>query len=248
MDSSYPVIAQHKKQLSSSSSFNATSNFTDLNNHFLKRSLDDILRWGLITFGDKVVQVTSFGPTGMVILHHLSKLSPGIRIITIDTNFLFKETYALMEQIQKRYPIYLDIHQPLLTPETQAKIYAPNLWRGNPDLCCHLRKTIPLYKALQGLEAWITGLRRDQSPTRANLSIVAWDSKYDLIKMNPLAYWTRKQVWSYIFKNNIPYNPLHNRGYASIGCSYCTHPTHNPLNERSGRWINHQKIECGIHL
>lgn len=239
--------SQNEMKISTGSPFDASSDFTNINAYFADRPLDDLLWWGLSIFGDKVAQVTSFGPTGMIILDHLAKLSPGIRVITIDTNFLFEETYALMDQIQQRYPIQLDIRQSSLTPETQAQVYQPNLWQANPDLCCHLRKVIPLREVLQGLDAWITGLRRDQSPTRANLSLVSWDTKYNLIKINPLAHWTRDRVWTYILANGIPYNSLHNRGYASIGCVHCTRPIVNLLNERSGRWQGYPKIECGIH-
>lgn len=229
--------------------FDTRTDFADVNSHFADRPLDELLQWSLSTFGDKVVQVTSFGPTGMVILDHLARLSPGIRVITIDTNFLFEETYALMEQIERRYSITLDICQPTLTPQAQARIYRSTLWRKNPDLCCYLRKVVPLYRALSGVDAWITGLRRDQSPTRTNLSLVSWDVKYHNVKINPLAYWTRHQLWTYIRQHNIPYNVLHDRGYASIGCVHCTRPISELLsaNERAGRWQGWHKIECGIH-
>lgn len=230
------------------STFSETTNFSEINRHFEGRSLDNLLQWSLSTFGHKLVQVTSFGPTGMVILDHLARLAPGIRVITLDTNFLFAETYALIEQIQQRYPIKLDICRPALTPQAQAKIYGDRLWQTNPDHCCHLRKVQPLQKALAGADAWLTGLRRDQSPTRAHLPLAMWDTRYHLVKLNPLAGWTRSQVWSYILNHNVPYNLLHNQGYASIGCTHCTRPTHTPGDERSGRWIGRSKIECGIHV
>lgn len=230
------------------SSFHADSDFTALNRRFKEGSLDDVLRWSLATFGDKVAQVTSFGPTGMVILDHLIRLKPGLRVVTLDTNFLFAESYAFWEKVQYHYPIQLDVRQPSLTPEQQAQIYGDNLWQTAPDRCCYLRKVLPLQQALQGLEAWITGLRRDQSPTRADLLIINWDARYNLIKINPLAHWTHQQVWDYIREHDVPYNPLHDRGYASIGCTHCTQPTPNPDEERSGRWQGQPKVECGIHL
>lgn len=233
---------------SARSPFNAQSDFSHLNHHFEARSLDDLLQWALSTFGDKVAQVTSFGPTGMVVLDRLAKLSPGIRVITLDTQFLFDETYQLWAEVQRRYPIQLDIRRPSLTPEAQAQKYGSELWRHSPDQCCYLRKVIPLQNVLQGLEAWLTGLRRDQSPSRADLSLVTWDGKYGLVKINPLASWTRNQVWSYILEHKVPYNTLHDQGYASVGCTHCTQPTPNVADERSGRWQGHQKIECGIHL
>ena len=228
--------------------FNPTTDFSHLNNYFEEQSLDHLLSWSLATFGDGVAQVTSFGPTGMVILDTLAKLSPGIRIITLDPHFLFEETYNLIEEVQHRYPINLEIRRPDLSPEEQARQYGPELWAANPDQCCHLRKVIPAEQVLQGLDAWLTGLRRDQSSTRADLPLITWDNKYNLVKINPLAAWTRSQVWAYIIENNVPYNPLHNQGYASIGCTHCTLPANNENDERAGRWRGHQKIECGIHL
>ena len=219
----------------------------DLNHYFSERSVDDLLTWSLTTFGDQMAQVTSFGPTGMVILDHLAKLNPGVRIITIDTGFLFDETYDLLEKVQRRFDIQLDIRRPRLTPTVQKKIYHPELWHVNPDLCCHVRKVVPLKDVLYGLEAWLTGLRRDQAPTRAKLPLLSWDAKYELVKLNPLAHWTRGQVWQYILEHNLPYNPLHDQGFASIGCTHCTRPS-TSMNERSGRWQGSQKIECGIHL
>ncbi len=233
--------------LVSASPFNAQSDFSELNHSFEQRSLDDLLTWSLSTFDNKLALVTSFGPTGMVILDRLAKLSPGIKVITIDTDFLFEETYALREQVQRRYPIQLEIRKSALTPAMQAQVYQPELWQVNPDLCCHLRKVIPLQEVLSGLEAWITGLRRDQSSTRSDLPLVTWDTKYNLVKINPLANWTRHQVWSYLLENNVPYNPLHDHGYGSIGCTHCTRPNDHSGDERAGRWPGSDKTECGIH-
>ena len=230
------------------SPFNPATDFIDLNCHFETHPLDDLISWGLSTFGDKIAPVTSFGPTSMVILDYLAKLSPGIRVITIDPGFLFEETYALWEQVQRRYPIHLEIYKSLLTPEQQARLYHPTLWQTDPDQCCYLRKVLPLSQALAGLDAWITGLRRDQSPARARISLIAWDARYHRVKLNPLANWTRSQVWRYIVEHDVPYNPLHNQGYASIGCTHCTRPTTNSADERSGRWQGYAKTECGIHV
>lgn len=224
------------------------TDFTALNHTFERQPLNQFLTWSLMTFGDRVAQVTSFGPTGMVLLDHLARLSPGIKVITIDTDFLFEETYALREQVQRRYPIQLDIRKPALTPTGQAERYGPALWQREPDRCCYLRKVVPLQAALSNLDAWFTGLRRDQSPTRASLPLISWDSQYDMVKLNPLAGWSRGQVWQYLLDHRIPYNPLHDRGYASIGCTHCTRRTPTGADERAGRWVNTAKIECGIHL
>lgn len=229
------------------SPFNAQSDFGELNRYFEQRPLDDLLAWSLAAFGNKLALVTSFGPTGMVILDRLAKLSPGIKVITIDTDFLFEETYSLREQVQRRYPIQLEIRKSVLTPARQAEVYQPDLWQANPDLCCHLRKVTPLREALAGLETWIAGLRRDQSSSRSDLPLVTWDTRYGLVKMNPLTNWTRSQVWTYLLDNDVPYNPLHDQGYGSIGCTYCTRPSGDSGDERAGRWPGSSKTECGIH-
>lgn len=233
--------------LLSTSPFNTDTDFSEINQYFAARPLDELLAWSLSTFGNKAALVTSFGPTGMVVLDHLAKLSPGIKVITIDTDFLFEETYAMREQVQRRYPIQLEIRKSSLTPAIQAQVYQPQLWQTNPDLCCHIRKVVPLSEVLSGLDAWLTGLRRDQAATRTELPLVTWDSKHNLVKINPLANWTRGQVWSYLLENNVPYNPLHDQGYGSIGCTHCTHPSNSTSDERSGRWQGQNKIECGMH-
>ncbi len=234
--------------LSAALPFNAASNYETINRYFEHRSLDDLLSWGLSIFGRKMALVTSFGPTGMVILDRLANLCPGVKVITIDTDFLFEETYALREQVQRRYPIQLEIRKPGLTPALQAQVFQPQLWQVNPDLCCHLRKVVPLDEALAGLEAWLTGLRRDQASSRATAPLVSWDAKYNLVKLNPLANWTRGQVWRYLLENDVPYNRLHDQGYTSIGCTYCTRPVNQPGDERAGRWLGSGKTECGLHL
>ena len=226
----------------------AQSDFGPLNQHFAHEPFEELLNWSLNTFGDKLAMVTSFGPTGMVLLDHLAKINPGFRVITIDTDFLFEETYSLRERVQRRYPIQLEIRKTALTPATQATTYQPELWLSEPDKCCHIRKVLPLGKALEGSDAWFTGLRRDQSTSRANMPLIGWDNKYQLIKINPMLNWTKQAIWKYITENDVPYNALHDAGYASIGCTHCTKTTTNQHDERSGRWTGHGKIECGIHI
>jgi phosphoadenosine phosphosulfate reductase len=227
--------------------FSATSDLCDLNRQLAGYSLDERLQWGLSTFGDRLVQVTSFGPPGMVIVDHLARLKPGVKVITIDTGFLFAETYTLWERIQQRYPIRLEICHAALSTAEQAFLYGARLWEQDPDQCCNLRKVLPLAGALEGMAAWITGVRRDQSASRASTPLAEWDAQYHLLKLNPLAAWTRNQVWSYIREHNVPYNALHDRGYTSIGCTHCTRLPSNLADERSGRWQGHQKTECGLH-
>lgn len=235
-------------QFSTRSPFNKRCDFQSISRHFMEKSLEELLTWAFSTFGEAVAQVTSFGPTGMVLLDHLARLRPGVRVITIDTGFLFPETYELIETVQRRFAINLDVRRPTLPPPDSLAPAGEPLWVTNPDLCCYRRKVLPLQEALQGVDAWLSGLRRDQSVTRAHLHLVAWDASYALVKINPLADWTRAQVWKYITEHNLPYNPLHNQGYTSIGCTHCTAPAANPADERSGRWLGQAKTECGIHL
>jgi phosphoadenosine phosphosulfate reductase len=205
------------------------------------------LRWGLSTFGQSLALASSFGAEDVVLIDIASRLSK-FRVFTLDTDFLFPETYALIDEIEARYGVAVERTRPELTPEAQAAQYGPALWASRPDACCQLRKVEPLKKKLSGLAAWVTGVRRDQAPTRANTPKLAWDSKFGLVKLNPLADWSRSQVWDYIRAHNVPYNPLHDRDYPSIGCTYCTRPVRPGEDPRAGRWSGFAKTECGLHV
>lgn len=222
--------------------------YAALNAQLAPLSLADFLRWSQVTFGERLVQVTSFGPTGIVILDHLVKINPDVAVTTIDTGFLFDETYALWERVEKRYNIRLTVIRPELTPQEQERLLGPMLWDLEPDVCCHERKVKPMAAAVAGQHAWITGLRRDQSGARSQTPLVAWDARYELFKLSPLANWGKDDVWSYIRAHDLPYNPLHDSGYSSIGCTHCTRPPAREDDERSGRWQGRMKTECGLHL
>ena len=222
--------------------------YVALNRQLEPLSLTDFLRWGLVTFGERLVQVTSFGPTGVVILDHLAKLTPNAQITTIDTGFLFPETYAQWDAIERRYGLKIRVIQPEMTPQEQERLLGSALWELEPDVCCHERKVKPMAAAVDGQHAWITGVRRDQSGTRAQTPLVAWDSRYDLFKLSPLANWSKDDVWNYIRTHDLPYNQLHDSGYSSIGCLHCTRLPANAADERSGRWQGRVKTECGLHL
>ena len=161
---------------------------------------------------------------------------------------LFPETHDLIDKLETRLNLDLRRIKPRQTPRQQARDYGDRLWERNPDRCCHIRKTIPLREALVGYEAWVTGLRRDQSASRAATPIVSRDSRSGLIKIAPFANWTEDKVWRYIRTNELPYNPLHDSGYPSIGCWTCTKATVENEDRRSGRWSNRSKTECGIHV
>jgi len=166
----------------------------------------------------------------------------------MDTAFFFPETYSLMETIERKYGVSIERVQSQLSPAEQAKIYGAELWKRNPDMCCNLRKVEPLRRKLAGLRAWITGIRRDQTEARAGAGKVEWDEKFGLVKINPIADWTEKQVWRYIHDHAVPYNPLHDQGYPSIGCTHCTRAVLAGEDARTGRWPGSAKTECGLHI
>ncbi len=210
-------------------------------------SPEEILRWGLERFQPGISLASSFGAEDVVLIDLTSRIRSDFRVFTLDTDFLFPETYRLIEQIEQRYGIHVERARSALTPEQQEYIHGPALWSREPDRCCELRKVLPLKNQLSALQAWITGIRREQSPTRANARKIEWDAKFALVKLNPLADWTWSQVWDYIRLNGVPYNPLHEHDYPSIGCTYCTRPVHPGEDLRAGRWTGFSKTECGLH-
>jgi len=220
---------------------------TDLQADAERWNAQQSLRWGLSQFGQSLALASSFGAEDVVLIDMASRLSK-FRVFTLDTDFLFPETYALIDAIEARYAVQVERTRSELTPEAQAAQYGPALWASRPDACCQLRKVEPLKKKLAGLAAWVTGVRRDQAPTRANTRKLEWDAKFGLVKLNPLADWTSSQVWDYIRENNVPYNPLHDRDYPSIGCTYCTRPVQPGEDPRAGRWSGFNKTECGLHI
>jgi phosphoadenosine phosphosulfate reductase len=185
----------------------------------------------------------SFQKEESVLLDMLLTREPAARVFALDTHVLFPETYALWRQIERRYGITIETHEgpPL---GRQAATHGEALWERNPELCCSIRKVAPLTEALAGLDGWITGVRRDQSPSRAVTPRLGWDERHELWKASPLADWTNADVWSYVRERDLPVNPLHERGYASIGCTHCTLPGDG----RDGRWAGSSKTECGLHV
>ncbi len=209
----------------------------------------DILRWAAETYGDKLAVVTSFQPTGIVTLHMLSEIAPETTVLTLDTGLLFPETDSLIDRLEQRFNLRLVRVRPRQTVAQQAVSHGPALWEREPDLCCNLRKTIPLDQALRGYDAWIAGLRRDQSEGRATVPVVAWDKKYQKVKLCPFVTWTEEMIWTYIAAYELPYNPLHDRNYPSIGCYPCTRAIEpGTEDKRAGRWAKRSKTECGLHL
>jgi thioredoxin-dependent adenylylsulfate APS reductase len=215
----------------------------------------EVMAWTLDTFGQRAALCTSFQAEGMVALDLACRISPTVRVFTIDTGRLPQETYELLDRVREHYGIDVEVYYPDQAELTQMVTrHGANPFYHSVSLrlrCCEIRKVNPLNRVLQNLDAWITGLRSSQGPTRANLLKVEVDQEHgNIIKVNPLADWSRQQVWDYIRAHNVPYNRLYDQGYTSIGCAPCTRPATSGEDERAGRWWweNGVPKECGIHL
>lgn len=213
---------------------------------FENASPETVISWAVQTFPN-ITFACSFGAEDVVLVDMLQKISPKTDIFYLDTDFHFKETYETRDLMAKKYNLEFVQVKSKLTPEQQAAEHGDELWKSDPTSCCNLRKVEPLTRILSQYEAWITGIRRDQAPTRANAKKVEYDTKFGLVKFNPLASWTSEDVWAYIRTNNVVYNPLHDRNYPSIGCEYCTKPVMPGEDPRAGRWAGNEKTECGLH-
>ncbi len=212
------------------------------------RSPPEVLRWAVDTFFPRLTMATAFGAEGCCIIHMLAEIEPRVHIFNLETGYQFKETLELRERIKARYGIEVAYARPDTTVEEYEKIHHGALYTINPNQCCHDRKIVPLRRAVAGYEAWISAIRRDQTAHRAVAGVIIWDKKFELVKINPLLTWTRKDVWEFILKHDIPYNPLHDQGYPSIGCWPCTEPVEDGADERAGRWAGTGKKECGLHV
>ena len=201
-----------------------------------------VLAYMVERFHPRLAVACSFQKEASVVLDLMLRVAPDARIFTLDTHVLFPETYETWQRVEERYGITVEVFQgPSLG--RQAATHGDRLWERDPDECCRMRKVDPLIEALSGVDAWVSGVRREQSPVRARTPKLAWDRKHERWKANPLADWTEDDVWSYIAEHDVPYNPLHDSGYASIGCTHCTKPGAG----RDGRWAGTGKTECGLH-
>jgi len=207
-----------------------------------------VLIWAFETFGNSIAISSAFGAEGMVLIDMASRAQKDFRLFTIDTEFLFPETYNLMDRIEDKYGITIEKVYSVLSPAEQERAHGATLWRRDPDLCCKLRKVEPLRRKLDELSAWITSIRRDQTSVRSSARRIEWDAKFGLVKINPIVDWTSKQVWRYINDHDVPYNPLHNQDYPSIGCTHCTRAVMPGEDPRAGRWPGFAKTECGLHI
>ncbi|HSM91927.1 MAG TPA: phosphoadenylyl-sulfate reductase [Anaeromyxobacteraceae bacterium] len=210
------------------------------------RSPGEILAAVAPHFPGRISLATSFGPEDNLLLEVIARERLPIGAFTLDTGFLFAETYALWARLEERYGLKVTA----ITSDAPRVVEAgrPAPWLADPDACCELRKVRPLRAALSGLDAWVTGIRREQTPERANAKVVEWDARFGLVKVNPLAAWKADDVWSHLRRAEIPYNPLHDQGFSSIGCAPCTTAVKPGEDPRSGRWRGREKTECGLHL
>ncbi len=224
-----------------------------VNDPFSGQQFDDqmkgalnILEWAYSTYDD-IVYACSFGAEGIVLIDLISRVKKDAHIVFLDTGVHFQETYDLIDRMKKRFPdLNITMKKPDLTVWEQAEKHGDKLWNSNPDKCCYIRKIKPLEEALKGATVWVSGLRREQSLSRSKTDFVNKDERFHSIKICPLIHWTWEDVWNHIKENDLPYNDLHDKGYASIGCMPCTSPSEDP-NGRSGRWEGFGKTECGLH-
>jgi phosphoadenosine phosphosulfate reductase len=223
-----------------------------LSGKFENCATEEILAWAWERFGPRAAIGTSFQGSGLVMMHLARRVGLGFPVFTLDTGLLFPETVELQKRLEDFFGCKIQSVVPDLTVEQQEEAQGPELWKRDPDLCCALRKVLPLQSKLRELDCWITGLRRHQSRQRAAIGIVELyaleaGGEGEIVKLNPMANWQREAVWEHIRQYKIPYNPLHDLGYNSIGCMTCTRQTANGEGERAGRWTGFKKVECGIH-
>jgi phosphoadenosine phosphosulfate reductase len=206
-----------------------------------------ILQWAVETFGSRLTMATAFGPEGCTIIHMLAEIDPSVRVFNLDTGYQFAETLELRERIAQRYGMEVEyVGSDQSVRQFEASHGGP-IFATDPDRCCHERKIVPLHRAVEGYDAWISAIRAEQSAHRARADVIGWDAKFGLVKVNPLLRWTKRDVWAFVVANHVPYNPLHDQGYPSIGCWPCTKPVNQGDDERAGRWAGQAKTECGLH-
>jgi phosphoadenosine phosphosulfate reductase len=205
----------------------------------------DVIAWATETFGARVCITSSM--TDAVIIHLAASVTPGLDVIFLDTGYHFPETIGTRDAVQAIYPVNLISVTPSRTVAEQDAELGPRLYGRNPDLCCYLRKVVPLERALDPYDAWITGVRREETASRSDTRVVEWDARRAMVKVNPIAAWTQEQVDSYIEENGVLVNPLVDEGYPSIGCATCTMRVEPGADPRSGRWAGTGKTECGLH-
>ena len=210
---------------------------------------EDLLKWTIEHFGvDKIVMGTGFGAPGVVLLDILKKVNKNVDVFYIDTGVLFKETYELKNQLESHYNMKFKRVSTQIPMVQQRELYGDELWNRDPNLCCNIRKVMPLKKALSSHDAWITAIRKSQTDMRKDSDAIEYDERYNVTKINPLINWTHKEVWDYIEEFKLPFNKLHKEGYPSLGCTHCTTAVNLGEDDRAGRWRGSGKTECGLHF
>ena len=221
-----------------------------ISDRFEQSEPHEILQWAVDTYGSGLTMATAFGAEGCALLAMLGETvrnGRSVHVFNLETGYQFAETLELRERIREKYGIEVEyVRAPETVGEMEARFGGP-IYGTDPDECCRIRKVAPLKDALEGRTAWVTAIRRDQTSHRAQADIVEWDPKFNLVKINPLANWSKEEVWAYITINEVPYNPLHDQGYPSIGCWPCTKAIAPGEDERAGRWSTSAKLECGLH-
>jgi phosphoadenosine phosphosulfate reductase len=207
-----------------------------------------VLRWAAAEFHPRLTMATAFGAEGCCLIHMLADIEPGVRVFNLETGYQFPETLELRERLRQRYGVEVELVRPDTTVEEYEAEHGGPLYGLRPDRCCHDRKVVPLRRARAGHDAWISAIRGDQTADRARAEVVQWDARFGLLKVNPLLGWTRRDVWDFVTKNGVPYNPLHDRGFPSIGCWPCTRAVSEGEGERAGRWAGTGKTECGLNV
>lgn len=210
------------------------------------RSPEETISWALDTFGSELSFATSFQKTTSMVVDIVHRLGAEARFFYLDTDLLFDESYATRDALEERYEMKFERYSGISLTE-QAELYGDALWARQPDACCGIRKVEPMREALESVDCWVSGIRRADSRTRAGAAKFGWDRRFGLWKLNPLAELTDQEVWSYIVEHDAPYNPLHDAGYPSIGCTHCTRPPGAGEAPRAGRWADAEKTECGLH-
>jgi phosphoadenosine phosphosulfate reductase len=206
-----------------------------------------VLEWAVERFFPRLTMATAFGAEGCMLIHLMAEIEPRVRVFNLDTGYQFAETLELRNRLRDRYGIEVELFGPDASVADYEKQNGGPLYVSNPDRCCYDRKVVPLRRALVGHDAWITAIRADQSQHRANAQVVGTDPKFGLVKINPLLTWSRRDIWAFVVTHRVPYNPLHDQGYPSIGCWPCTRPVGTGEDERAGRWAGQAKTECGLH-
>jgi phosphoadenosine phosphosulfate reductase len=222
----------------------------EANERLLSAAPQEVLRWAADRFHPKLLMATAFGAEGCCLIHMLAEIQPATRMINLETGYQFPETLELRERIKARYGIEVEYIYPELTVPEYEKEHGGALHGHRPDQCCHDRKILPLRRAVERIAplAWVSAIRKDQTADRGKAAVVQWDAKFSLVKVNPLLNWTKREVWGFIHTHDVPYNPLHDHDYPSIGCWPCTRPVAPGEDERAGRWAGKVKKECGLHV